>query len=377
MADAGESFAGAERMTMLTIGEFATATGLTAKALRLYDDLGLLVPADVDASNGYRYYEPTQIEQARTVARLRSAGVPLPRITTIIGLAPEAAAAELLSYWRQVEADTASARDVVVSLAAQLRGQDTTMKDTTTSARSAHRAGQGARSAQLDDLYPRVPRLSAQITGQRLFAVADGFGDGEDDSAASTALDALAVLDGVEPDADPLGALDAAVAAGAEAVSQGKGGTTLTALLLLADRALVAHVGDSRVYRVRGGNLEQLTRDHTAVQSLVDEGRLTAHEASVDPRRVVLNRAIGPGAASAPDLSVCTIEPGDRFVLTTDGVHGVLERAELADLGGCDRRPGDRRLRRRGSRPCGWCTRQLRHHRARCLKGRAGCRRPA
>jgi protein phosphatase len=332
MADAGESFAGAERMTMLTIGEFATATGLTAKALRLYDDLGLLVPADVDASNGYRYYEPTQIEQARTVARLRSAGVPLPRITTIIGLASEAAAAELLSYWRQVEADTASARDVVVSLAAQLRGQDTTMKDTTTSARSAHRAGQGARSAQLDDLYPRVPRLSAQITGQRLFAVADGFGDGEDDSAASTALDALAVLDGVEPDADPLGALDAAVAAGAEAVSQGKGGTTLTALLLLADRALVAHVGDSRVYRVRGGNLEQLTRDHTAVQSLVDEGRLTAHEASVDPRRVVLNRAIGPGAASAPDLSVCTIEPGDRFVLTTDGVHGVLERAELADL---------------------------------------------
>src|SRR4051794_34149525 len=167
---------------MLTIGEFATATGLTAKALRLYDDLGLLAPAEVDPGNGYRYYEPAQIEQARLVARLRSAGVPLPRISTIIGLAPEAAAAELLSYWRQVEADTGSAREVVVSLVAHLRGQDTTMNGTTTTTpRSAHRAGQGARSLQLDDVYPRAPRLTAQITGLRLFAVADGFGDAEED----------------------------------------------------------------------------------------------------------------------------------------------------------------------------------------------------
>ena len=317
---------------MLTIGEFATATGLTTKALRLYDDLGLLAPAEVDPSNGYRYYEAAQIEQARLVARLRSAGVQLPRIATIIGLTPEAAAAELLSYWRQVEADTSSARDVVVSLVAHLRGQDTTMNATTTPTRSAHRAGRGARSSQLDDLYPRVPRLTAQITGQRLFAVADGFGDAEEDAPATKALDALEALDGAEPGSDPLGALDAAVAAGAEAVSQGRGGTTLTALLLLADRALVAHVGDSRVYRVRGGSLERLTRDHTAVQSLVDEGRLTADEAWADPRRTVLNRAIAPGAASAPDLSVHVIEEGDRFVLTTDGVHGVLETQLLADL---------------------------------------------
>ncbi|HET7068408.1 MAG TPA: MerR family transcriptional regulator [Nocardioides sp.] len=317
---------------MLTIGEFATATGLTAKALRLYDDLGLLTPAEVGPGNGYRYYEPEQIEQARLVARLRSAGVPLPRITTIIGLTPEAATAELLSYWRQVEADTKSARDVVVSLAVQLRGRDIAMNETATPSRSAHRAGRGARSGQLDDLYPRKPRLTAQITGQRLFAVADGFGGVEEDAPASRAIDALEVLDGVEPGADPLGALDAAVAAGAEAVSQGKGGTTLTAILLLADRALIAHVGDSRVYRVRQGSLDRLTRDHTALQSLVDEGRLTPDEAWADPRRVQLNRAIGQGAASAPDLSVHTIERGDRFVLTTDGVHGVLEGQQFADL---------------------------------------------
>jgi DNA-binding transcriptional MerR regulator len=317
---------------MLTIGEFATATGLTAKALRLYDDLGLLTPAEVDPGNGYRYYEPEQVERARLVARLRCAWVPLPRIATIIHVAPEAAAAELMSYWRQVEADTASARDVVVSLVAHLRGEDTTVNPTTPSIRSAHRAGQGARSFQLDDLHPKVHRFATQLTGQRLFAVADGFGETDEHAPASKVLDALEILDDIAPGTDPLGALDAAVAAGAETVSEGEGGTTLTALLVAAGRALIAHVGDSRAYRVRDGSLELLTRDHTAVQSLLDEGRLTPEEAWADPRRATLNRAIGEGAPFEPDLSVSTIEPGDRFVLTTDGVHGVLRSEQLADV---------------------------------------------
>jgi protein phosphatase len=260
--------------------------------------------------------------------------VPLVRIAAIVGAdTPEAAAAELLSYWRQVEADTASARDIVTSLAAQMRGHDDTMNMSSTSARSAHRGGQGTRSTQLDDIYPKVHRLAAQVTGQRLFVVADGFGD--DDGAAGAAIDALEVLDAAEPDEDPLEALDSAVTVAAEAVAGRPGvtgGTTLTALLLLADRALVAHVGDSRAYLVRGGRLERLTRDHTAVQSLVDEGRLTDDEARSDPNRALLNRALGHGAPSAPDLLVRPIEPGDRFVLTTDGVHSVLDSRQLAQL---------------------------------------------
>ncbi len=285
-------------------------------------------------ATGYRYYAPEQVDPARLVARLRSAGVPLPRIATIVAAGTrEVAAAELLSYWRQVEADTASARDIVVSLVAQMRGHDTTMSTPSTSARSAHRAGRGTRPTQLDELYPTVHRLAAQITGQRLFAVADGFGD--DDGAAGVAIDVLAGLDDAEPAQDPLGALDSAVTVAAEAVARrpgDTGGTTLTALLLLADRALLAHVGDSRAYLVRGRRLERLTRDHTVVQSLMDEGRLTDEEAAADPHRTVLNRALGHGAPWAPDLSVRAVEPGDRFVLTTDGVHGVLERQQLAGL---------------------------------------------
>ncbi len=113
---------------MLTIGGFARVSGLSAKALRLYDELELLTPADVDPNNGYRYYAQEQVEQARLVARLRSAGVPLPRIATIIAAATtEAAADHVLSYWRQVEADRAAAREVITSLVALLRGQDNAM----------------------------------------------------------------------------------------------------------------------------------------------------------------------------------------------------------------------------------------------------------
>ncbi len=317
---------------MLTIGEFARATGLTAKALRLYDDLGLLAPADVDAHTGYRRYTPDQVDRARLVARLRSAGVPLRRIATIVGLDDrEAAAAELLSYWRQVEADTASARQVVATLVSQMRGHDMSTNTTTShtsAARSAHRAGQGGRSLDLDDVYPRTHRLAAQVRGQRLFAVADGMGD--EAGASSAALDALAALDDAPPGPDPLGDLDAAVSRAAEAVVTG--GTTLTALLLSGDRALLAHVGDSRAYVVRDGGLERLTRDHTVVQSLVDEGRLTEDEARADADRNLLNRALAPGAPSAPDLSVRPVLAGDRFVLTTDGVHSVLEPRHLAEV---------------------------------------------
>jgi DNA-binding transcriptional MerR regulator len=118
--------------SVLTIGELARESGLTAKALRLYDDLDLLTPAEVDPGNGYRYYAPEQVEQARLVARLRSAGAPLPRIAAILGAStPEAAADEVLSYWRDVEAETASARGVVTSLVALLRGQDDTMSSAT------------------------------------------------------------------------------------------------------------------------------------------------------------------------------------------------------------------------------------------------------
>ena len=114
-------------MGLLTIGAFAKASRLSPKALRLYDELGLLVPAKIDPDNGYRLYEP---EPARTgQARLLAApaGMPLARIRTVCDLEPAAAAEELRAYWARVEAEHASRRDVVAFLVEQLTGEGGSM----------------------------------------------------------------------------------------------------------------------------------------------------------------------------------------------------------------------------------------------------------
>jgi PPM family protein phosphatase len=132
--------------------------------------------------------------------------------------------------------------------------------------------------------------------------------------------------------------LDDAVAAAAEELSgipvidEAPSGCTLTALLLGDNQIAIAHVGDSRAHLVRDGRLVRLTRDHTEVQTLLDEGRLTDDEARAQEGPALLNRALVQGMSAMPDISVHATRPGDRFILTTDGVHAVLQPAELAAL---------------------------------------------
>ncbi|WP_323793315.1 MerR family transcriptional regulator [Nocardioides sp.] len=309
----------------LSIGDFARATGLSAKALRLYDEMGLLVPAEVDAFTGYRRYAPAQLDRARLVARLRLAGMPLARIRLVADLPPDSAAAELTSYWRQVEADTGSAGRLVAELVRELRRQERDMtvnNEFTTHPEAAVRLGIGGRDTQED----------AVRVGAGLYAVADGVGAVR--GVASVALEALTEP---VPGDDALAVLDAGVSRAARAIAdhfpdQAEAATTLTVVVLDGERLVSAHVGDSRLYLVRGGSLTRLTRDHTLVQTLVEEGRLTAEEARNDERRVVLNRAVAATAGYAPDLAVHATEPGDRLVLTTDGVHGRVDPAALAGL---------------------------------------------
>ncbi|MDN4174106.1 MerR family transcriptional regulator [Nocardioides sp. SOB77] len=303
---------------LLPIGDFARASGLTPKALRLYDEMGLLVPVEVDPASGYRRYARHQLDRARLVARLRLAGMPLARIRVVADLPPLAAAAELTSYWRQVEADTATARRIVADLVEELSTEEEPMSHApTTPFTSAARTGTGGRDVQLD----------AVRADGGLLAVADGFG--RTPGVAEAALAALGSPRSVTE-------LDEAVRRAADAVVAAAGtpddGTTITAVVVEGREVLLAHLGDSRAHLVRQGRLERLTRDHTVVQTLVDEGRLSADEARLDDRRVVLNRALGAETSADADLAVRVTEPGDRLVLTTDGVHSVLDPAELAGL---------------------------------------------
>jgi serine/threonine protein phosphatase PrpC len=310
-----------ESMTYLSIGEFARASGLTAKALRLYDELELLVPAEVDQFNGYRRYAPEQLEPARLVASLRLVGMPLYRIREIAALAPSDAATEVATYWRQVEADHLSRRTVVGSLVEQLR-QETQMTSTdqSWSVRAVVRHEQGGRDSQQDAVY----------AGDTVFAIADGFGAGA--TAAGAAIDAVSTLDQDAANPDPAAAIDAAVAGVSGADWPDGDGTTLTALWFTGGQVVSAHIGDCRVHRVREGRIDRLTQDHTLVAALVAEGRLTEEEASAHPHRALLNRALGADAPGEADIKMSDVRAGDRFVLTSDGVHSVVGADELSSL---------------------------------------------
>ena len=114
-------------MSLLSIGEFAHASRLSAKALRLYDELGLLVPARVDPDTGYRRYAPEQLEPARRVAALRRIGMPLAEIKRFLPLPPAEATAALFAYWAGAEADHAARRALAALLVSELQGSRSEM----------------------------------------------------------------------------------------------------------------------------------------------------------------------------------------------------------------------------------------------------------
>ncbi|WP_225834158.1 MerR family transcriptional regulator [Streptomyces sp. NK08204] len=112
---------------LLTIGAFAARARLSAKALRLYDRLGLLVPAHVEETSGYRYYHAGQVERARLVAMLRQLDMPLARIAEVVGAEGAEAADLLAAYWADVEARVAGQRSLAEYLRGRLSGRSSDM----------------------------------------------------------------------------------------------------------------------------------------------------------------------------------------------------------------------------------------------------------
>lgn len=292
---------------LLTIGDFAREVGLTPKALRLYDDLGLVRPAEVDPVSGYRRYATGQLARARLVATLRLVGMPLARIEKVVDAPRVDAAREVESYWRQVEHDTATRRDIVTTLVQHMRNEAPTMSTTTETLHAEIGTSQrtGGRERQQD----------AVLATPGLVAVADGFGDRDDLSSA--------VLAAFAADGFP-----GAVGEVAADLGETPSGTTLTAATLAGSTARVTHVGDGRAWLVRDGSLEQLTHDHTVVAALIESGQLSLEEARSHPHRSLLNRAVVPGVV--PDEIDVRLRRGDRLVLTTDGVHATVD--DLARL---------------------------------------------
>jgi PPM family protein phosphatase len=175
--------------------------------------------------------------------------------------------------------------------------------------------------------------------GPRLLAVADGMGGHVAGEVASKiVISALSRLDEDRPTDDPITELRDATADAnehlRELVVQDPNlegmGTTLTALLFGGSRIGLVHVGDSRAYLLRAGELIQITHDDTFVQALIDEGRLTEEEAHSHPQRSLILRALN-GTDVEPDLSIREARMGDRYLLCTDGLSGVVSAETMLE----------------------------------------------
>jgi PPM family protein phosphatase len=180
--------------------------------------------------------------------------------------------------------------------------------------------------------------------GPRLLAVADGMGGhAAGEVASAITIGAMAELDADSaigrPTGDMLGELNAAVGAANMRLQQmimsnpaveGMG-TTLTAVLWSDGHVAVCHIGDSRGYLLRQGELYQITHDHTLVQSLVDEGKITEDDVSTHPHRSLLLRALDGRTIAEPDLSVHEAQVGDRYLLCSDGLSSVVSDETLRE----------------------------------------------
>lgn len=194
-------------------------------------------------------------------------------------------------------------------------------------------------AARSDVGMVRLKNDDSAYVGRYLAVVADGMGGhaGGNVASASTVLD-LVHLDRGTYDDEPLTVLADEIQAANSLLSElvttspqlSGMGTTVTALLLNGNRFAFAHIGDSRAYRLKNGVFEQVSIDHTFVQRLIDEGRLRPDEAEVHPHKNVLMRVLGDVDAS-PELDLATfeVEPGEKWLLCSDGLTAVLRDSDI------------------------------------------------
>lgn len=196
-------------------------------------------------------------------------------------------------------------------------------------------------SAKTDVGLVRSNNQDSAYAGPHLLVVADGMGGhAGGDVASSVAIGELARLEEDTPATDIVSALEAAILDANEAIMRRAReephlaglGTTVTALLRTENKFALAHIGDSRAYLVRDGVCTQITKDHTFVQRLIDEGRLTEEEAERHPQRSMIMRVLGD-VDSDPELDVSLRPaiPGDRWLLCSDGLSGLVSFETIAD----------------------------------------------
>ncbi len=197
-------------------------------------------------------------------------------------------------------------------------------------------------AARSDVGLVRQENQDSGYAGPHLLVVADGMGGhAAGDVASSMAIGEIVGLDGESHGADD--ALDLLAAALRTANTQLRDamtrqpelqgmGTTVTALLRAGNKIAIAHIGDSRAYLLRDGTLTQITHDHSFVQSLIDDGRITEEEAESHPQRSLVTRVLTGQEDDEPDLAIREAHIGDRFLVCSDGLSGFVARDTIQEI---------------------------------------------
>ena len=327
----------------MPIGEFSERSGLSPSRLRSYAATGLLVPAAVDSSSGYRYYSPGQLRSAQVIDALRNAGISLADIAVLLR---DPSPAQLDRWAVQVEADATKRQEALRLTRDLLRAgsgpvhtdPDHPRRETTMNLRS---------SARTDTGQVRETNQDAMVCLDRLVAVADGMGGSPRGDRASSLAVAIVEAAFTGQSLDELGAaLRAANTAIFERAAESEGlegmGTTVCAAGLTHDgRLVIANVGDSRAYLVRGGALQQLTEDHSVTAAMVIRGELTEADAPHHPHHSVLTRTVGVGPTVEVDTFVQPVDPGDRVLLCTDGLFNEVPTEQMLVVMGTAEDPSD------------------------------------
>ena len=182
-----------------------------------------------------------------------------------------------------------------------------------------------------DPAIPVAEAAAEQESKRLIYGVFDGMGG--EANGEQAALLCAQTLHACSSD-EPFDALDffrrANVAVCDMIAASGQiSGSTAATVHLTGNHAYCCNVGDSRIYRLRCGRMEQLTQDHSLVGELVRAGILTAEEARTHPRRNIITRALGTEGDNTPDLLAADLQPGDRFLLCTDGLTGMVRDDEI------------------------------------------------
>jgi protein phosphatase len=299
--------------------------------LRSYAAAGLLVPAAVDGSSGYRYYSTGQLHQARIIALLRKARIAVDDIARFLDDPDEV---QLDRWDRQIMNDSTVRRQALAQARAGLAMDQASPPTQPETPRKGSEVTHTFVIGTATHIGGRDANEDAVLVSDGLFAVADGIGGLQDGEVASRlALDTLDAA--FAADRTVSGLLSACQEANRAVWGQANGrdnimGTTLAAFAMTSDAAgIVLHAGDSRLYRLRHRRLEQLTHDHTIIADLLRAGELSKEDAKTHPHRFVLTRAIGVFPSVDVDHAGVSCEPGDRLLLCSDGLFKILAPDEL------------------------------------------------